>query len=215
MEPDRWEFANEGFLRGQRQLLKNIRRRNASSHPQTSHQGLDHCVELGRFGLDSEIDRLRRDKQVLMLELVKLRQQQQSTKDYLKAIEERLEGTEMKQRQMTSFLAKAIQNPSFVQKLVQHKDRRKEIGAVIGKKRGRSIDQGPSNVAVSKLGHGREGEFYVKIDDLELKALAMDIQGLEEEYVDKEEKHHLGDHRVVDVGFWEDFLNEEIEDELD
>lgn len=34
-------------------------------------------VEVGQFGLEGEIERLKRDKNVLMLELVRLRQQQQ------------------------------------------------------------------------------------------------------------------------------------------
>ena len=34
-------------------------------------------VEVGKFGMEGEIERLKRDKNVLMLELVRLRQQQQ------------------------------------------------------------------------------------------------------------------------------------------
>jgi heat shock transcription factor, other eukaryote len=73
VDPDKWEFANERFLRGQRHLLRGTRRRKAPLHLQGSSQGLDSCVEVGRFGVDWEIGRLRRDKQVLMVELVKLR----------------------------------------------------------------------------------------------------------------------------------------------
>ena len=62
------------FLRGQKILLKNIRRRKANhqSHAMQQQGVVEPCVEVGPFGLDGEVDRLRRDRQVLMVELVKL-----------------------------------------------------------------------------------------------------------------------------------------------
>lgn len=130
VDPERLEFANEWFLRGQRHLLKNIKRRKTPSRPQSSHQDFGSCVEVGESGPNSEIDRLRRDKQVLMVELVKLRQEQQNTKAHLKAMEHKLKGTEMKQQEAMGFLARIIQNPSFVQQF----DRRKEHVEAISNK---------------------------------------------------------------------------------
>ena len=76
VDPDRWEFANEGFLRGRRDLLRTIHRRKPATHAQQQHGT---CVEVGKFGLEGEIERLKRDKNSLMLELVRMRQQQQNT----------------------------------------------------------------------------------------------------------------------------------------
>ncbi|KAF2290165.1 hypothetical protein GH714_003813 [Hevea brasiliensis] len=231
VDPDRWEFANEGFLRGQKHLLKNIRRRK-NPQPQVFKQSLDPCVEVGRFGIDGEVDRLRGDKQVIMMELVKLRQQQQNTRACLQLMEHRLKRTETKQQQMMGFLARAMQNPNFVQQLVQQKDRRKELEESINKKRRRPIDQGPSNAQVGDFHHGGGVETFVKIEpqefgDLsdfevsELDALAMTMQGvsrsqqnMEEECIERGEKH-VDKGKDLDKGFWDDLLNEDIGEEMD
>ncbi|KAL3698870.1 hypothetical protein R1sor_012946 [Riccia sorocarpa] len=133
VDPDRWEFANEGFLRGQRHLLKNIHRRKPVSHSQPQPQPpsqsttVGPCVEVGKFGLEGEIERLERDKNVLMLELVRLRQQQQATERELQVMGQRLQVTEQRQQQMMAFLAKAMQNPSFLAQLVQQNENSKRI----------------------------------------------------------------------------------------
>lgn len=209
MNPDRWEFANEGFLRGQKHLLKTIRRRKTSNNnqmqqPQSSsqQQSVDNCcIEVGRYGLDGEMESLRRDKQVLINELVRLRQQQQSTKMYLTLVEEKLKKTESKQQQMMSFLARAMQNPDFIQQLVEQKEKRKEIEEDISKKRQRPINQGTRNVVNvedyddGEGGYGRYGndagsssafvdmkqETHGDMSEFEmseLDRLAMHIQGL-------------------------------------
>ncbi|KAL5796642.1 hypothetical protein ACOSQ2_001462 [Xanthoceras sorbifolium] len=229
IDPDRWEFASEGFLRGQKHLLRNIKRRKAPSQPlPPPSQAFGHCVELGWFGLDGEIDRLGRDKQVLMMELVKLRQQQQNTRAYLQAMEQRLVGTEKKQQQMMSFLARAMQNPAFLQQLVQQKEKRKELEEAMTKKRRRPIDLGRSTTNRGESsGSGGEGMNAIKAEPLdfgnyrfgvsELEALALEMQGYGRTTRDQEEEigtPENGD-RELDDGFWEELLNERFEGELD
>ncbi|XVF13658.1 hypothetical protein REPUB_Repub08aG0226900 [Reevesia pubescens] len=130
VDPDRWEFANEGFLRGQKHLLRNISRRKPAhghvhhqtqqSHGQNSSVGA--CVEVGKFGLEEEVERLKRDKNVLMQQLVRLRQQQQATDNQLQTMVQRLQGMEQRQQQMMSFLAKAMQSPGFLAQFVQQQN---------------------------------------------------------------------------------------------
>ncbi|CAK7356089.1 unnamed protein product [Dovyalis caffra] len=130
VDPDRWEFANEGFLRGQKHLLRTISRRkpahgHASQQPQQPHgqnSSVGACVEVGKFGLEEEVERLKRDKNVLMQELVRLRQQQQSTDSQLQTMVQRLQGMEQRQQQMMSFLAKAMQSPGFLAQFVQQQN---------------------------------------------------------------------------------------------
>jgi heat shock transcription factor, other eukaryote len=129
VDPDRWEFANEGFLRGQRHLLKTISRRKPSPQPQSAP--VPACVEVGKFGLEEDIERLKRDKNVLMQELVRLRQQQQTTDHQLHTLGKHLQGMESRQQQMMSFLAKAMQSPGFLAQFVQQNEsgRRRMVSA--------------------------------------------------------------------------------------
>ncbi|KAG6684465.1 heat shock factor protein HSF8-like isoform X2 [Carya illinoinensis] len=134
VDPDRWEFANEGFLRGQKHLLKTISRRKPAhghSHqqPQQSNEqssSMRACVEVGKFGLEEEVERLKRDKNVLMQELVRLRQQQQTTDGQLQTMVQRLQGMEQRQQQVMSFLAKAMQSPGFLAQFVQQQNENKK-----------------------------------------------------------------------------------------
>ncbi|MCD7464142.1 Heat stress transcription factor A-2c [Datura stramonium] len=208
VNPDHWEFANEGFLRGKKHLLRTIRRRKATNFIKASSSSSSSCVELGRFGsFDGEIDRLRRDKKVLMIELVKLKQHQHATKSHLQAMEQKLEGTEKQQQQMMSFLAKALQNPNFVGQIMQQKDKLLEEAIFKKKKRSRMpIDQGPSNYNV-----GNDVDISIKLepdqdlninsefdDDLEV-AMNMQLGGDNNEGL-----------------IWEDLMlnHEDVEDEI-
>ncbi|KAL0282172.1 UNVERIFIED_CONTAM: Heat stress transcription factor A-1 [Sesamum angustifolium] len=96
VDPDRWEFANEGFLRGQKHLLKSINRRKASQaqvqqQPAQIHtSSVGSCIEVGKFGIEEEVE------SVFMME--------------------------QRQQQMMSFLAKAVQSPDFVAQLVHQQN---------------------------------------------------------------------------------------------
>ncbi|XP_038886817.1 heat stress transcription factor A-7a-like [Benincasa hispida] len=224
INPERWEFANEGFLRGQKHLLRTIRRRKPpTSDSLPPEQEPSACVEIGRFGLDVELDRLKRDKQVVMMELVKLRREQQNTRAYIQAMEQKLQGTEMKQRQMMKFLARAMQNPDFIHQLIQQKKKR-GLEEAATKKRRRPIDQGPNSSRGSEEGISNP----IKIEPIEfcgyevseLEALALEMQGLgktvkkETEVKEEMQAPESGD-TELDEGFWEEFFSGRIEEDDD
>ncbi|MED6134586.1 hypothetical protein PIB30_038301 [Stylosanthes scabra] len=155
VDPDRWEFANEGFLAGQKHLLKTIRRRrNVSQGAQQSQRGGGGpIVELGEYGLEGEVERLMRDRNVLMAEIVKLRQQQQNSRNEVLAMEVRLQATENKQQQMMTFLAKAMNNPSFMQQLAHKNSQNPQLFGVDVKRKRRltaspNVDPVPAVAAV-------------------------------------------------------------------
>lgn len=120
-------------MRGQKHLLKTIvRRKPASGHnhqpqmPRGHASSVGACVEVGKFGLEEEIERLKRDKNVLMQELVRLRQQQQATDNQMKSMVQRLQEMEQRQQHMMSFLAKAVNSPGFLAQFVQQNESNKK-----------------------------------------------------------------------------------------
>lgn len=135
VDPDRWEFANEGFLGGQKHLLKTIKRRR-NVMPSTSQQSGGPCVELGQYGMEEELERLKRDRNLLMTEIVKLKQQHHNSRERITLIEERLRVSERKQQLIMSFISKAFQNPLFAQQYMDKYGEKSDQNRVeIGQKR--------------------------------------------------------------------------------
>ncbi|XP_076888610.1 heat stress transcription factor A-7a-like [Bidens hawaiensis] len=206
IDHDVWEFANEGFLRGHRHNLKNIKRRKTPSQHLVPQQATRSCDEVGIFGIESEVRRLKRDKQILMTELVNLRQQQQNNRAHLQAMELRLQGTERRQQKMMSFLAKAMQSPNFIEKLVHH-GKRKDLEDVIMNKRRRLIDHGQGSIFIKD----EPKEFELS----ELDELALEIQGFGRAKRNQEEVFNNLDglesgEKELDEEFWEELFNEEF-----
>lgn len=88
----------------------------------------DPCPKFEETGFDKEVHKLRRDRQLLMTELIKLRQLQKTTRGHIRSMEQRLRKTELKQQQTTRFLARAVRNPEFMQRLSRTKDMMGEGG---------------------------------------------------------------------------------------
>ncbi|EPS66527.1 hypothetical protein M569_08250, partial [Genlisea aurea] len=101
VDPDRWEFANEGFLAGNKHLLVTIKRRRNSRPPPAA-------VEIG--GTEEELERLKRERSVLVAEVVKLKRHQRNSEQRLADVEDRLRVMERKQHQVMPFLAGVFKN---------------------------------------------------------------------------------------------------------
>ncbi|XP_039071619.1 heat stress transcription factor A-9-like [Hibiscus syriacus] len=127
IDSDRWEFANEGFQGGKKHLLKNIKRRSRYNNRQ---QGGVFCVNnsTSNIGLEAEVEILKKDRSVLQLELLKLRQQQEESNHQLSTVHERIRFAECRQQQMCNFFAKIAKHPNFLQRLTQkRKQQKKEL----------------------------------------------------------------------------------------
>lgn len=204
VDPDRWEFANEGFLGGQKHLLKNIkRRRHAAQNVQ--QQGSGACVELGQHGLQDELDRLKRDRSILMAEIVKLRQQQQITRDQIVSMEGKLQGTERKQQQIMTFLARALSNPSFIQQFMEAGSLGKGSRAIsIGQKRRLPLNQSDENsqekaVSESETIDSDQVNNYAENDEEGLAAIESEIETLFSAALDGESSNDIKDSKAATV----------------
>lgn len=78
--------------------------------------------EVGKAGVEGELERLRRERSLMMQEVVELQQQQRGTVKHVEAVNEKLQAAEQRQKQMVSFLAKLFQNPEFLARLPRKKD---------------------------------------------------------------------------------------------
>ncbi|KAI5579967.1 hypothetical protein POPTR_008G136800v4 [Populus trichocarpa] len=141
IDTDHWEFANDGFIRGQKHLLKNISRRKNSQGTdnrklvQQQDNSVEHHESVENAGLWKEVENLKTGKIALTQELVKLSQHQETADNKLLLLRDRLQGMEKNQQQMLSFLVMAMQkSPGFLAQLLHKKEnnwRMAEPGSIV------------------------------------------------------------------------------------
>lgn len=131
IDTDQWEFANEGFIKGQKHFLKNICRRKQSqnrNHQKKSSQDDNSgaaeilCEDKKKTELLKEIETLSTDKKALTEELILLSQHQETSEKKLLVLRDQIKGMEKNQQQMLSFIVMAMQNPGFFVQLLHPKD---------------------------------------------------------------------------------------------
>lgn len=123
MDPDRWEFANEWFLRDQKHLLKNIVRRKQSKNQLIQRKSED---------LDDE---------EMFMEISRLKEEQQN-------LDREIDEMNRRPQQMISFLHKVVKDPDLIPRKVVEKERIKRI---CSEEKGRLRISSPSSSASSGL----------------------------------------------------------------
>ncbi|KAL8144256.1 hypothetical protein V2J09_017288 [Rumex salicifolius] len=121
-DPEQWEFANDDFIRGQPQLLKNINRRKPvhSHSAQNLHvQGSSNSVtESERQGCIEQIDKLKSDTESLHNELQRHLEEKKKIESDAQQLRDRLQQIEQRQKQMYSSMAEKFQRPGIMVNLV-------------------------------------------------------------------------------------------------
>ncbi|CAL1373071.1 unnamed protein product [Linum trigynum] len=143
IDADKWEFANEGFQQGQKHLLRNIQRRKSpsSSQPTSGYVVGSSGEAAGKSRLESEVERLRKERGAMMQEVVELQQQQRGSIEHMETVNKRIHVAEQRQKQMLSFLAKLFQNPGFLDRLKESKEDRQQGSIGGGSKRKKFLRQ--------------------------------------------------------------------------
>ncbi|KAK6932735.1 Heat shock factor (HSF)-type, DNA-binding [Dillenia turbinata] len=137
IDPEQWEFANEDFVRGQLHLLKNVHRRkpihsHSAQNLQNQHgQGGASCAltDVERQALTQKIDRLSHDKESLILQLERHKEERHVMESQMHVLKERLQRAEQCQHEMVSFVAQILEKPSLAlclhQQLQTHERKRR------------------------------------------------------------------------------------------
>ncbi|KAF6985772.1 hypothetical protein CFC21_003589 [Triticum aestivum] len=97
IDPERWEFANDDFIRGHMHLLKNIHRRKPVHSHSPQNQVNGPLAESERREYEEEISRLKHENSVLVAELQRQAQQQCGLSWLMQSLEERLLAMEQRQ----------------------------------------------------------------------------------------------------------------------
>lgn len=126
---DRFEFGVEGFEQGKPELLVTLKRHDAPRSKKNADKGKApaasrgkgkegggkgvpgggaQSLEIGAYGgITSEVEQLKRDRLLLLKEVMRLREEQSSTADEVRRLSARLQSTEQFQQQMMSFVQAA------------------------------------------------------------------------------------------------------------
>lgn len=112
IDPEQWEFANDDFVRGQPHLMKNIHRRKpVHSHSMQNLLAQGPLGESERQSFTDEIDKLKHDKERLLVELQRYQQDWQTYEMQIHCSKDQLEKLEQKQQSMVSSISHVLQKP--------------------------------------------------------------------------------------------------------
>lgn len=131
VDPDKWEFSNDNFRKDARHLLKDIHRRKPAKGVKEEgpgkHVSTKALIEVGQYGVTETLEQLKRDREVLMRELVNVRQRQQFMESQMMEMRSRMERAESRQNsaeknqsQIFQLVQQALNNPAMLHQLLNN-----------------------------------------------------------------------------------------------
>lgn len=135
VDPEQWEFANDDFIRGQSHLLKNIHRRKpVHSHSLNNLHGQvnsNPLTDSERQKYKDDIERLKHEREFLLLESQRQRQEEEVLDSQVQLVRERLQHMEEQQHRFVLYFARLLQKPELALAVpqVENHDRKRRVSS--------------------------------------------------------------------------------------
>ncbi|ESQ39708.1 hypothetical protein EUTSA_v10000950mg [Eutrema salsugineum] len=127
IDPEKWEFANDDFVRGQPYLMKNIHRRKpVHSHSLQNLQAQNPLTESERQSMKDQIERLRKENEVLLADLQNQEQERKVFELQVATLKERLQNMEHRQKSIVSYVSQVLEKPGLSLNLETHERRKRK-----------------------------------------------------------------------------------------
>ncbi|CAH8360583.1 unnamed protein product [Eruca vesicaria subsp. sativa] len=114
-DPEKWEFTNDDFVRGKPHLMKNIHRRKpVHSHSLPNLQSQQNpLTDSERQRMNSQIERLTKEKEVLLEELHKQEEERELFEQQVRKLRDQLLHMEKRQKTMVSSVSQVLEKPEL------------------------------------------------------------------------------------------------------
>ncbi|KAL1225946.1 Heat stress transcription factor A-4c [Cardamine amara subsp. amara] len=128
IDPEKWEFSNDDFVRGRPHLMKNIHRRKpVHSHSLQNLQAQNPLTESERQSMKDQIERLRKEKEGLLLELQNQEQERKGFELQVTTLKDRLQHMEHHQKSIVAFVSQVLEKPGLSLNIENHERRKRRL----------------------------------------------------------------------------------------
>ncbi|KAK3438904.1 heat stress transcription factor A-2 [Eucalyptus grandis] len=126
INPDRWEFVNQGFQKGKKHLLKNIKRRhNLNKHRKKSSSTV--TSDYQKAEKEAKLKTLKKEQEALKTKILKLREEQDNLQHEIEQVAEQVRHADCRNQLLFLFFIKAAKSPNFLLNLTPKKKQKRDL----------------------------------------------------------------------------------------